>query len=63
MIASRVRPPVEEERAEVDGAERVGGVVDLDRLERNYALLCLTIAASIAPITWKWSGMGKGTEK
>ena len=63
MIASKVTPPVEEERAEEDGAEGVEGATDLDRLERNYASLRLTVAPSIAPIMWKWSDKGKGTEK
>ena len=63
MIASKVTPPVEEERAEEDGAEGVEGATDLDRLERNYASLRLTVAPSIAPIMWKWSDTGKGTEK
>ena len=63
MIASRVTPPVEEEGAEVDGAEEIGGAIDSDRLERSYALLRLMVAAFIAHITWKWSETGKGIEK
>ena len=63
MIASRVTPPVEEKGVEVDGAEGVGRVTDLDCLEQNYALLRLTVAAFIAPIMWKWSNRGKGIEK
>ena len=63
MIASRVTPPAEEEGAEVDGAEGVGGATDLDRLERSYASLYLTIVASMTRITWKWLEMKKGTEK
>ena len=63
LIASRVTLPVEEERAEADGAEGVGGVADLDHLERSCALLRLMVAASMAHITWKWSEIGKGTEK
>ena len=47
----------------MDGAEGVGGAADLDRLERSYASLCLMVATSMAHITWKWSEMGKGTEK
>ena len=39
MIASRVTPPAEEKGVEVDGAEGVGRVTDLDCLEQNYALL------------------------
>ena len=63
MIASRVTPPVEVEGAEVDEAEEVGEVANPDRLEQICALLHLTVAASIAHITWKWSKTGKGTEK
>ena len=44
MIVSRVTPPAEVEGAEVDGAERVGGVVGLDCLDRNCASLHLTVA-------------------
>ena len=47
----------------MDGAKGVGGVADLDRLERSCASLRLTVAASMAHITWKWSETGKGTEK
>ena len=63
MIALRVTSPVEEEGAEVDGAEGVGGVADPDRLERSYNSLHLTVAASMAHMTWKWLETGKGTEK
>ena len=63
MTASKVTPPAEEKGVEVDGAEGVGGVADLDYLEQNYALLRLMVAASIAPIMWKWSNKGKRTEK
>ena len=63
MIASRVTPPAEEEGAKMDRAEGVEGVADLDHLDQNRALLRLTVAASIVPITWKWSDKGKGTEK
>ena len=63
MISSKVTPPAEVEGAEVDGAEGVEGATDLDRLERNYASLRLTVAPSIAPITWKWSDKGKGIKK
>ena len=48
MIASRVTLPVEEERAEADGAKGVGGVADLDHLERSCALLRLMVATSMA---------------
>ena len=63
MITSMVTPLAEEEGAKVDGAEGVRGAVDPDRLERSCASLHLTIVASMAPITWKWSDTGKGIEK
>ena len=63
MIALRVTPPVEEEGAEVDGVEGVGGATNPDRLEHSCALLRLIVAVLMAHITWKWSEMGKGTEK
>ena len=58
MIASTVTPPAEDQ-----GAEGVGGAADSDRLERSCASLRLTIAVSMAHITWKWSETGKGIEK
>ena len=63
MMSSRVTPLVEEEGADVDGAIAAGGITILNCLERSGTLLRLTVAASMAPITWKWSEMGKGTEK
>ena len=63
MIASRVTPPTEVEGVEVDGAEGVGGAADLDRLQQNCTSLRLTVVASVAHITWKWSEKGKGREK
>ena len=60
MIALGVTLPAEEEGADVDGVEGVGGVADLDCLEQNCASLHLMVAASIAPITWKWSDTRKG---
>ena len=63
MIALRVTPPAEEEGAEVDGAEGVGEAANLDHLECSYTSLHLTVAASMAHITWKWSDTEKGTEK
>ena len=63
MIAPRVTPPAEEKGAEMDGAEGMGGAAVLDHLEHSYASLRLTVAASMAHITWKWSKTGKGTEK
>ena len=61
MMSSRVTPLVEEEGADVDGAEKVEGAIDPDCLHRNYASLCLTVATSIAPITEKWLDKEKGT--
>ena len=44
MITSRVTPPAKVEEAEVDGAEGVREAAVLDRLNRNYASLHLTVA-------------------
>ena len=55
MTVSRVTPPVEEEGAKVEGAEEVGRTAVLNRLERSCASLCLTVAVSMAHMTWKWS--------
>ena len=63
MMSSRVTPLVDEEGVDVDGAIATGGITILNCHERSCTLLCLTVAASMAPITWKWSEMGKGTEK
>ena len=63
MMSSRVTPLVEEEGADVDRAIAAGGITILNCLERSCTLLRLTVAASMAPITWKWSEMEKGTEK
>ena len=63
MITLRVTPLIEEEGVEMDRAEGVGEATDLDRLEQNCASLRFMVAASIAPITWKWSDIGKGIEK
>ena len=63
MMSSRVTSTVEEEGADVDGLVEAGGIVVLDRLERSYASLHLTVAASMAHMTWKWSETGKGIEK
>ena len=61
MMSPRVTPLIEEEEADVDGAEEVGGVAVPDRLERNCTSLRLMVAASMAHITWKWLETGKGT--
>ena len=63
MIASRVTPPNEEEGAKVDVAEGVEGAAVLNHLDRSCTLLRLTVAVSIAPITWKGSEEGKGNKK
>ena len=63
MIALRITPPAKEKGVKVDGAEGVGGATDPDYLERSYASLHLTVAMSMAHITWKWSDIGKEIEK
>ena len=63
MMSSRVTPLVEEEEVDVDRAVEAGGIVVSNRLERSCASLHLTVAASMAHMTWKWSKTGKGTEK
>ena len=62
MISSRVTPLIEE-GVDVDGTKEVGEVAGLDHLEHSCASLHLMVVASMAHITWKWSKMGKGTEK
>ena len=49
--------------ANQDGAEQEEGAAKSDCCDLNYASLCLTIAASMAYMTEKWSEEGKGTEK
>ena len=55
MMASRVTTPVEEEGAEVDGAEEARGVVVSvwGCLDLSCALLRITVAVSMALITEK----------
>ena len=58
---------VEEEKADMDqvyrdGVGRVGAAESIYR-NLNCATLRLTIAASMAHMTWKGSNMEKGTEK
>ena len=55
MTASRVIPPAEEESADVEGAEEVGGAVVCVWGHRglSYASLRRTVVASMAPITEK----------
>ena len=60
MMSPRVTSPEEEEGADVDGANRDGaererGATESDYHDRNYALLRLMVAASMAHITKKWS--------
>ena len=55
---------VEEERADVDGAdrdglEREGGAVESDYRDLNCASLRLTVAVAMAHMTEKWSEEGK----
>ena len=59
MTASKVTPPAEEKGVKVE----VGGAIDSNCLECSYALLHLMVVASMAHITWKWSEIGKRTEK
>ena len=49
--------------AERDGAEWEGGATESNCLDRNYASLHFTVAASMAYMKVKWSDKGKGTEK
>ena len=60
MMASSVTPPAEEEGAEVDGAEEAEGatISVCVYLGRSWASLRLTVAASMAPMTKKWSDGG-----
>ena len=51
------------DRADRDGAKREGGNAESDCRDLNCTLLRLTIAASMAHMTKKWSEEGKGTEK
>ena len=53
---------VDVDRANRDGAKRVGATKSVC-LDLNYASLRLTIAASMAHMTWKGSDKGKGMEK
>ena len=68
MMSPNVTSLVEEEGADVDGedrdeAEREGGSVESDCRDLIYALLNLTVVASMAHMIEKWSEEGKGTEK
>ena len=63
MMSSGVTLLLEEEEADVDGAIVAGGIAIPDCLECSCASLRLTIVAYMAPISRKWSEMGKGTEK
>ena len=54
---------VDVDEAEQDGAELEGGAAESDCHDVNYASLRLTVAASMAHMTEKWSKKGKGTEK
>ena len=55
MTASRVTPPDNEESADVEGAEKVRGVVVSVRghFIQSWALLHLTVAVSMAHMTKK----------
>ena len=59
---------VEDEGADMDGAdrdraEREGGAAKSNYRDLNFASLRLTVTASIAHMTEKWSEEGKGTEQ
>ena len=62
-MSPSVTLPIEDEGADVDGAEREGGPTESDYRDLNYASLRLTIAASMVHMTEKWVEEGKGTEK
>ena len=63
MMSSRVTPPIEEKEADVDGDVEAGGITVLNRLKHSCVSLRLTVAASMAYMTWKWLETGKGIEK
>ena len=59
---------VEEERGDVDGAdrdgvEREGGATESDCRDLNYASLCLTVAASMTYMTEKLSEERSGRKR
>ena len=60
MMALRVTPPAKDEGAEVDEAVEVKGVAVSVQgyLKRSCAILCLTIAASMAHMNVKWGDSG-----
>ena len=63
MIASRVTPPAEEEGAEVDGAEGVGGAAVLNCLERTCTSLRLMVARVYGTHNMEVVRNGKGNIK
>ena len=63
MMSPSVTSPIAEEGADVDGAEREGGLVASDCLDRNYTSLRFTIAASMEHMKVKWPDKGKRIEK
>ena len=67
-MSSRGISPVEEEGADVDGADqdetkREGGAADPNCLDLNCAFLRLMVEPSMAHIKEKGLNIGKGTEK
>ena len=64
MMALRVNPPVEDEGAEVDGAEKARGVIVSvwGRLDLSCALLRLTVAVSMALIDRKSTRLNSSHE-
>ena len=62
-MSPSVTLPIEEEEADVDGAEQdgaewKGGAVESDCLDQNCASLRFMIAASMAHMIVKWSDKG-----
>ena len=59
MMASSVTPPTEDEGAEEDGVVEAEGatVCVWGCLSLNYAVLCRTIATSMAHIYKKWGDL------
>ena len=55
MMSSRVTPLIEEEGANVDGVEGVGGAAVPNHPDQNYTSLCLMVAAFMTHMTEKWS--------
>ena len=68
MMSQSVTLPIEEEEADVDGAEqdgaeREGGAAESDCLDRNCTSLRFMVAASMAHMKVMWLDKGKEAEK